>query len=242
MTLFLRSLLFHTVFVLWTALWAVLLLWVFFLPRRMMVRIITVFFSSYYPLEKYILGLEYVVEGRENLPSGACVIACKHQSAYETLKLHVIFGDVAVILKRELMWIPFWGWYQAKAGMIPVNRGAKGAAMRSMLRGARRVAAQGRPIVIFPQGTRVAPGAQRPYKIGTGVLAETLNLPVVPVALNAGLFWPRHAFLIRPGRVTFRILPPLPAGLDRDAVVRELENVLESASAQLVSMENQKVI
>ncbi len=241
MILFLRSLLFHTVFILWTALWAVLLLWVFFLPRRWMVRVITLFFASYHPLEKYLLGLDYVVEGRENLPPGPCVIACQHQSAYETFKLHVIFGDVAIILKRELMWIPFWGWYQAKAGMIPVNRGAKGAAMRSMLRGARRVAAQGRPIVIFPQGTRVAPGAHRPYKIGTGVLAETLNLPVVPVALNAGLFWPRHAFLVRPGRVTFRILPPLPAGLDRHAVLQQLETAIERASGQLCSLTNQGV-
>jgi len=230
---FLRSLVFHSVFVFWTALWAVLLLWVFFIPRRWMVKVITLFFSSYYPMEKYILGLDYEVQGRENLPQGACIIACKHQSAYETLKLHMLFGDVAIILKRELMWIPFWGWYQWKAGMIPVNRGAKSVAMLSMLHGAKKVAAQGRPIVIFPQGTRVAPGTKRPYKVGVAALYETLNLPIVPVALNAGLYWPRHAFCIRPGRVKINILPPIPPGLGREELMAKLESVLETESDRL---------
>lgn len=233
MMLFIRSLLFHVCFYVWTLLFAVLLLWVFLLPRRMMVRVITVFFSTYAVMEKYIVGLAYEVRGRENLPNGACVIACKHQSAYETLKLHLLFGDVAIVLKRELMWIPFWGWYQMKAGMIPVDRGARGVAMKSMVDNARHAVEDGRRIVIFPQGTRVAPDAKRPYKVGVAVLAEKYNLPIVPVALNAGLYWPRHSFYLYPGKVIFEILPPLPAGLPRDEIMSRLEMQIEAASDRL---------
>lgn len=232
--IYLRSLLFHLCFFAWTALWAILLLWTFFIPRRAMVWVITQFFRSYMLFERGIVGLRYEVKGWENLPPGPCIIAMKHQSAYETLKLHHLFGDVAIILKRELMFIPFWGWYQAKSGVIPVDRGAKGVAMRSMLLGARKVAAQGRRIVIFPQGTRIAPGARRPYKTGVAVMYEELGLPIVPVALNAGVFWPRHGFLIHPGTVTFEILPPILPGLPREEALRQLEEQLEAASDHLV--------
>lgn len=232
--IYLRSLLFHICFFVWTAFWALALVWVFFIPRRTMVWVITQFFRSYMLFEYAILGLRYEVKGRENLPPGACIIAMKHQSAYETLKLHHLFGDVAIILKRELMYIPLWGWYQAKAGMIPVDRGAKGVALASMLKGARRVAAEGRRIVIFPQGTRIKPGAKKPYKAGVSALYEETGLPLVPVAINAGVFWARHAFLIRSGTVTFEILQPIAPGLPRDEAQRQLEDVLEAASDRLV--------
>ncbi len=232
--LFVRSLLFHVCFYLWTLLFAFLLLWVFLIPRRRMVRVVTWFFSTYAAMEKYIVGLTYEVRGHENLPVGACVIACKHQSAYETLKLHLLFGDVAIVLKRELMWIPFWGWYQMKAGMIPVDRGARGVAMKSMVENAGSAVRDDRHIVIFPQGTRVAAGAKRPYKIGVAVLAEKYQLPVVPVALNSGVFWPRHSFILHPGKVTFEILPPIAPGLSRDDLMQKIETEIEAASDRLV--------
>lgn len=232
---FIRSLLFHICFFIWTAFWAVALVWVYVIPRRAMVWVITQFFRSYMIFERGILGLRYQVKGWENLPPGPCIIAMKHQSVYETLKLHHLFGDVAIILKKELMFIPLWGWYQAKAGMIAVDRGAGSKALQSMLKGARRVAAQGRRIVIFPQGTRVKPGTKRTYKSGVGALYEGLNLPVVPVAINAGVFWPRHGFLIRSGTVTFEILPAIQAGLPREQMMKQLEEVLEAASDRLLS-------
>lgn len=232
--LFIRSLLFHICFFLWTGLWALLLVWTFFIPRRAMVWVITQFFRSYMLFERTLVGLRYEVRGRENMPQGPCIIAMKHQSAYETLKLHHLFGDVAIILKRELMFIPFWGWYQAKAGMIPVDRGARGVAMASMLSGARKVMAQGRRIIIFPQGTRIKPGAVRPYKSGVAVMYEELSLPIVPVALNAGVFWPRHGFYIHPGTVVFEILPAIQPGLSRDEALKQLETVVEAASDRLV--------
>lgn len=232
--IYLRSLLFHLCFFVWTALWAILLLWTFFIPRRAMVWVVTQFFRSYLIFEYGILGLRYQVKGRENLPPGPCLIAMKHQSMYETLKLHILFGDPAIVLKRELMFIPFWGWYQAKAGMIAVDRGAGGKALASMLKGARRAIGQGRRIVIFPQGTRVAPGAKRPYKTGVGAMYEELKVPLVPVAINAGVFWPRHAFLIRPGVVTFEILPAIAPGQPREQVMQQLEAQLEAASSALL--------
>lgn len=231
--LFLRSLLFHVLFYVWTLLCALLMLWTFVIPRRAMVKVVTLFLKSYGLLEKYVVGITYEVRGRENLPEGACVIACKHQSAYETLKLHMLFGDVAIVLKRELMWIPFWGWYQMKAGMIPVDRGAGGAAMRSMLENAKAAVDEGRRIVIFPQGTRVAVGAKKPYKAGFAALAEKYNLPVVPVALNTGCFWPRHSFYLYPGKVIFEILPPIAPGLSREELMQQVESRIEAASDRL---------
>jgi 1-acyl-sn-glycerol-3-phosphate acyltransferase len=231
--LFIRSLVFHTLFFAWTIFWAFALLWVFLLPRKAMVAVVTLYFKSLIPLERYVLGLTYEVRGREHVPAGACVIASKHQSAYETLKLHVLFNDPAIILKKELMYIPLWGWYQAKSGMIAVDRGAGAKAIASMLANAEAAVKAGRRIVIFPQGTRVAPTAQKPYKAGVAVLAEKYDLPIVPLALNAGLFWPRHAFLIKPGKVIFEFLPPLPKGQSSAQTMKLLEEQLEAASAKL---------
>ena len=232
---FLRSLAFHLCFFIWTAFWLVGMIPLFFIPRWLMIRGIILFFSSYIPFERYIAGIDFEVRGRENLPAGPCLIAMKHQSAYETFKLHYIFGDVAVILKRSLMFVPLWGWYQAKSGVIPVDRGAGGRAMVSLLTGARKIAAQKRSIVIFPQGTRVPPGAKRSYKSGVSVLYEDLNWPVVPVALNSGVFWPRRAFFLKPGRVVFDILPAIPPGLGREEMQKRMEEAIETASDRLLA-------
>ncbi len=240
MLLFLRSLTFHTVFYLWTIFCAVALSWTFFIPRRQMVRVIRVYFASLRFLERSILGLNYQVIGRENLPDGPCLLAMKHQSTYETFKLYEIFGDVAIILKRELMWIPIWGWYQAKAGMIAIDRGAGVQAMRSIVNGAKKALHEQRSIVIFPQGTRTPPGVKKPYKSGIAILYEQLSLPVVPVALNAGCFWPRKAFLIKSGTVTFEILPALLPGLDRQVMMQQLEQNLEAHAQTLVVQAKQR--
>jgi 1-acyl-sn-glycerol-3-phosphate acyltransferase len=186
-------------------------------------------------LERTLVGIRYEVRGRENLPDGPFLLAAKHQSAWETMKLHLLVKDPAIILKRELMWIPIWGWYAAKAKMIPVDRGAGGAAIKSLIRNSRPVRDEGRPIVIFPQGTRVAPGTYRPYRIGVGVLYDSLGIPIVPMALNAGLYWPRHSFLKHPGTVVVEFLPPIMPGQPRAEAMRDLEERLEAASDRLVT-------
>ena len=233
--MFLRSLLFNVAFIVWTAFMCVGLLWMLLLPRDQMMSVVRWYLGSIAWMERTILGLHFEVRGTENLPkAGSYILAAKHQSAWETMKLHAILGDPAVILKRELTWIPTWGWYARKARMIAVDRGARGRAINSLIENSKPVRDEGRPIVIFPQGTRVAPGTYRNYRVGVGVLYEELQLPIVPMALNAGLYWPRRAFIKRPGTIVVEILPPIPAGLPRAQAMQELETRLEEATDRLV--------
>lgn len=234
--IWLRSLLFNVAFHLWTALMCFALLWMLLLPRPQMIAVVKWYLRSVGWLERVLVGIRYEVRGREHLPaSGSFLLAAKHQSAWETMKLHLLVEDPAIILKRELMWIPIWGWYASKARMIPVDRGAGGKAIKSLIRNSRPVRDEGRPIVIFPQGTRVAPGTWKPYRIGVGFLYDNLGLPIVPMALNAGVYWPRHSFLKRPGTVVVEFLPPIAPGLPRAEAMRVLEERLESASDRLVT-------
>lgn len=235
---FIRSLLFNIVFYAYTAFICLFLAFSFLLPRKGAYRFVKFFyFEAIAVIERLFLGLRFRVTGRENIPEGSYILALKHYSAYETLKLPVIFGDIAIILKKELSWIPFWGWYTLKLGMIPVDRGGRQKALSSLIKGGKRVIEQGRPILIFPQGTRVQPHettAEKPYKVGIAKIAETLNLPVVPVALNSGAFWPKHSFIKKGGTVDFKILPIIPAGLPAVDVLKRLEEVLEPESARLI--------
>lgn len=229
----LRSALFNLLFFGWTTLCCFALLPSMLLPHRAMMAWIFVWLRVVHWLEKTILGIDYRVVGRENLPAGACIVAAKHQSAWETLKLHLLLPDPAIVLKAELLKVPVWGRYLVRTGMIPVERGAGSKAIRSMIANARPRAEEGRPIAIFPQGTRTAPGTWRPYRIGVGALYEGLDLPVVPMALNSGVFWGRRAFRKRPGTITVEFLPPIPPGLPREEMMRRLEDELETASERL---------
>jgi 1-acyl-sn-glycerol-3-phosphate acyltransferase len=234
--LFVRSLLFNIVFYILTTLWCFGLLWTLVVPRWGVVGGVRAYMRSLAFFERLIIGLRYEVKGLENLPSdGAFLIGAKHQSMWETMKLHLIFHDPAIVLKHELLYIPIWGWYAAKANMIPVKRGKRGAAIKSLVEGARQMKAMGREIVIFPQGTRVAPGVYAPYKVGIAMLYEALEVPLVPMALNSGVFWGRHSFIKRPGTITIEFLPPIQPGLPKDTALFELEAVLEEASDRLVT-------
>jgi 1-acyl-sn-glycerol-3-phosphate acyltransferase len=179
--------------------------------------------------------LDWEVRGRENLPQGAALIAMKHQSAWDTLAAPVLFAMPAVVIKRELGWIPFYGWFAMKAGSIALNRGGGAAALRRMMGDAARAAALGRPIVIFPEGTRAAIGARPDYQPGVYALYRHLGLPLVPVAVNSGLYWSRREFEKRPGRIVVEILPPIAPGGERRAVMAALEDAIESATARLVA-------
>jgi len=181
------------------------------------------------------VGVTHVVRGLENLPSGPAIIAAKHQSSWETLAFTVLFPDAATVLKRELLFIPVVGWAMARAGNIAVARGEGAAALRGLLRQARRTIGVGRSIVIFPEGTRVAVGAERPYQAGVAALYRQLGVPVVPVALNSGLFWGRRQFVKRPGLIEVEVLPAIPPGLDRPAFMATLRERIEGATAGLVA-------
>ncbi|MEI6986235.1 MAG: lysophospholipid acyltransferase family protein [Rhodospirillaceae bacterium] len=233
----LRSLLFNIAFWVWITAMCVLLAWVPLLPRPQMMAVLHWFMRTVGFLERTLLGLHYEVRGRDNLPKGAYLVAAKHQSAWETMKLHLLFPDPAVVLKSELTRVPVWGMLARKSQMIPVDRGARNRAVASLLDGATKVAAQGRPIVIFPQGTRTAPGSYHSYRIGVGLLYDHLKLPIVPMALNSGVFWPRQAFLKRPGTIVVEFLPPIRPGLERFEAMIQLETRLEAATDRLVMAE-----
>ncbi len=145
----------------------------------------------------------------------------------------IVLGDAAYVLKRQLLWIPIYGWYLRKLDNLSVDRAGGASALRVMVEAGKRIIAQGRSIVIFPEGTRTVPGERRPYHPGIAALYTQLDVPVVPVALNSGLFWGRRAFLKRPGRIVLEFLPSIAPGLPRKVFMRELESRIETASERL---------
>ena len=186
---------------------------------------------------RLLCGIRYEVRGREHLPSGGALIASKHQSMFETLAFWQILDDPAIILKKELAYLPFFGWYAMKAKNISVDRSAGAKALRGMLRQARERAEEGRQVVIFPQGTRLEPGASDTYKPGVVGLYTSMKVACVPVALNSGLYWPAHGFGRKPGTIIVEFLPPIEPGLAKDKFLTTLEDRIETASAALLTVE-----
>ena len=213
---FLRSLLFALLFYGWTVL-AVLLSFPISLLGTRAIRGWAHDWVRFHRWgARYILGISSHVEGAP--PSGAALVAVKHQSMYETMEIVLMLDQPARVLKRELADIPLWGWVVRRYGAIPVDRSAGAAALRRMLRAGAAAIEEGRPIIIFPEGTRVAPGEQPPLQPGFAGLYRALKLPVVPVAVDSGRLAPRNAFVKRPGRVTFRFGAPIPPGLGREEI------------------------
>jgi 1-acyl-sn-glycerol-3-phosphate acyltransferase len=210
-----RSGLFALALALVTPPYALIALATFPLPRMARYRIISGWSLLILFFSKLILGIDWRVEGKEHLPSRPSVILAKHQSAWETLAFQHIFPPQVHVLKRELLWIPFFGWGLALMSPIAIDRTRGVAALRAIVRRGRERLEQGFWVVVFPEGTRVAPGERREYQIGGAWLAAASGAPVVPVAHNAGRVWPRNAFVKRPGTVTVRIGPAIEAA-DRD--------------------------
>jgi 1-acyl-sn-glycerol-3-phosphate acyltransferase len=176
-----------------------------------------------------LLGIRTRVEG--SVPKGSVIVASKHQSMFETMEMLLLLDRPVVVLKRELADLPGWGWVARRYGVIPVDRRGGAAALRRMLKAAHEGVAQGRPIVIFAEGTRVPVGERPPLQPGFAGLYRALDLPVVPIALDSGRLWPRRRFAKRPGIVTMRFGEPIPPGLPRaeiEARVHTAINALES--------------
>lgn len=235
---FIRSTLFNIAFYGTTALACVLCLPGLLLPKRQAMWIVKLFVHSVWFFERRILGLDFEVRGREHIPStGSFIIAAKHQSPYETMKMHILFDDPAIVLKKELLKIPLWGWFLAKSDPVAIDRSRARESLGQMGEGGLRAKAQGRPIVIFPQGTRVhtwQTPQDKPYKAGVAKLRDATGLPVIPLALDSGFFWPRSSWIKKPGRVVFEFLPPVPENLGVYEVVKDLQERLEKRSNLLV--------
>ncbi len=182
-----------------------------------------------------IVGLDVEVRGREHIPQGGALIASKHQTMWETIALFNLNPDPAIIFKRELTYVPFYGWYAMKAGMILIDRSTKATAMRRMIRRGQECIDQNRQIVVFPEGTRRPVGAEPDYKSGIYGLYGQLNVPCVPVAHNSGLYWPRRGYTWRPGKVIIEFLPPIAPGLKRQEFMDTLQNTIEAATDRLVA-------
>jgi len=229
-----RSLLFNLAFYLVLLVYLIVAMPTLLLPRRALLRLVRNWSQVNLGLLRLICGVKAEFRGLEKIPSGAVLVASKHQSLWETFALITIFDDPAYVLKRELMWIPFFGWCARKAEMIPVDRGARSQALTRMTEHAKVEAARGRQIIIFPEGTRRAPGAEPKYKFGVAHLYSELGVPCVPVALNSGLFWPRRSFMRYPGIVRVEILDPIAPGLDKPEFSARLQDKIEAATARLV--------
>lgn len=234
--LVLRSTAFNLFFYPWTALCLLLSLPAFPFLAPAGVRAVARFWErGTVGALRLLVGLDHEVRGRERLPGTPAIIAAKHQSAWETLTFHLLVPELAVGLKEELTRIPGFGWYLMKAQNIRIDRGGAAPALRSLVEGAKRAVGQGLSVLIFPEGTRRAPGDPPDYKPGVAALYGALKIPVVPVALNSGVFWGRRRAVKRPGRIVVEFLEPIPPGLDRRRFMALLEERIETATARLVA-------
>lgn len=233
--LIIRSLAFNIAF--YASLIAQMILWspYFFLAPRHRAWLVPKFWArSSLKLQKWIAGTESRIEGLENLPEGPFILAPKHQSFWDTIAFFPFLDDPVYILKRELTWIPFFGWYIGKMRMIPIHRGSRSKALKEAVRIAKVRMAENRQLIIYPEGTRRSPGAEPAYKWGIVELYNQLGVPVVPVAHQAGLYWPRRKFLRYPGTIHARFLEPIPAGLPKEEMLARLIAETERACDELL--------
>lgn len=231
----LRSLAFNAAFYL--SLVVQMIVWspfYFLAPRRKAWFVPRFWSASSMKLLEWIVGAKSRIEGLENLPRGPFILAPKHQSFWDTIAFFPYLSDPVYILKRELTWIPFFGWYLAKVKMIPIDRGSRSRALKQALEIARERMAENRQLIIYPEGTRRPPGAEPLYKWGIAEIYATLDVPVVPVAHVAGLYWPRRRFMRYPGVVHARFLPAIEPGLGKEAFMARLIAETEAATDELL--------
>lgn len=236
MKVFLRSVLFNIAFYGWTLICSILFLPSLVLPRICLLKIAKVWTQGVIFICKFAMGLRFKIIGKDNLSTTPSLFAVKHQSAWETIIFYDLLSDPSVVLKHDLLWIPLFGWYLKKLGMVPLlrtkNKGTKD--LKRLLKSAEQAISRGQSIVIFPEGTRSLPSQKGIYQSGVASLYLHLNIPVIPVAHNAGLFWPRRGFFKRSGQITLEILDPIKPGLSRKEFMSILESRIESKTQELV--------
>jgi 1-acyl-sn-glycerol-3-phosphate acyltransferase len=208
--------------------------WSLFISRDHLMSFVRAWANSSSELMRLVCKTEYEIRGIENMPKGGYIFAGKHQSFWETFAFIPVLRDPCYIIKRELLHVPIWNWYAVKARMVFVSRGKGQQALKEMSVGGARETAAGRPIMLFPEGTRRTPGAPPAYKFGVTYLYRSLNVPVLPVALNSGLYWPRRKFLRYPGKILVEFLPPIQPGLSAEEFQERLVQAIEGACDRLL--------
>jgi 1-acyl-sn-glycerol-3-phosphate acyltransferase len=230
----LRSIAFNVLFYLNTLIYLIIALPTFFMPYTAIIEVAKSWARVNLVLLRVVAQLKYEIRGRDKIPPGAILVAAKHQSAWETFALVPLFANPVFILKRELQWIPIFGWLTIKGRMVPVDRRKGAKALSAMIERARIELALRRQLIIFPEGTRRPAGAEPAYKQGVAHLYVAEGVPCVPIALNSGLFWPRRSILRYPGTVVMEILDPIPPGLGRVEFFARLQDAIEPATARLI--------
>jgi 1-acyl-sn-glycerol-3-phosphate acyltransferase len=237
--LIIRSITFNILFYLNTWVYLVIALPTFLMPYRAVVWVAKSWGRTNLKLLR-VAGIKLEVRGAEKIPKGALIVAAKHQSAWETFALQTLFDNPLFILKRELLWIPFFGWLLWKGRMVSINRRAGSLALADMTANACAELADNRQLIIFPEGTRRPAGAEPKYKFGVAHLYEVAGVSCLPVALNSGLFWPRRSILRYPGTVVIEILDPIPPGLNKQVFFDRLKDEMETATARLIAKEKRQ--
>lgn len=233
--IWLRSLIFNALFMTMTAFCCVLAMLLLPFHPGYMRRFIRLWAKSIIWLMRAICGIRVKVTGLQHLPPHAAIIASKHQSAFDTFVWLTLLEHPSYVLKRELLDLPLWGRVARHAGAVAVDRDGGGAALRGMVRDAKRVLEEGRPLVIFPEGTRSGPGERVPYQPGVAALVMSSGAPCFPVATDSGRHWGRRAFRKTPGVISIVILPALPGGLTRKPLMEALESQIEAETARLMA-------
>src|SRR6202795_4039464 len=235
-SIFLRSLVYNVLFYALLVFWILIAIPTYLMPRRAIMTVAKNWARSSIWLLRVICNTRVEYRGLEKIPQGPLIVASKHQSMWETFALLQFFDQPLYILKRELKWIPLFGWYLIKSNMIGINRGAGGRSLLEMTRRAGEEVRRGRQLIIFPEGTRTPVDAPPQYKTGIAQIYVDCGVPCLPVALNSGLFWPRRTFMRYPGTLVVEFLDPLPPGLSRREFIARVSTVIEEATGRLVEV------
>jgi len=241
---YLRSILFDAAVVILTLVVAltVPLMWLFKADSATVRAVSQVWAKGIVFLMKHVVGLDYRETGRQNVPDGPCIIACNHQSLWETIALCAIFPDASIVAKKELRKLPVVGWFLERYPMILVDRSAGRHALRQMVDQAGRAIGEGRKVLLFPQGTRQAIDEPMTFQsAGVSALYTNLGVPVVPAACNSGLFWGKKTLIMHAGLVTLSFLPPIAPGLPRKEFQEKMERMISEEASRLLTVSEAKV-
>jgi 1-acyl-sn-glycerol-3-phosphate acyltransferase len=233
--IWIRSAVFNALFFVLTALLGLLAMPLQLMSRRHTIAMVRFWALSVTWLLRVVCAVRVDIRGLENIPPGSCVIAAKHQSAFDTIIWLALLPDTAYVLKKELLRIPLYGWHVRRLQMLPIDRSGGGIALRALLRAAAEVLRNGRQIVIFPEGTRTAPGERVPYQPGIVAIAAATTAPVIPVATDSGRVWGRRTFRKWPGVIRISILPQIEVSRARASLLPVLEDVIETETARLMA-------